>query len=255
MEIPSNPANKQNTIETSDNTQALQVVIGMPPTSANGGSTPTALAPTLPSPRVVGPIVSAAIQEQVAVLARARVATPSDIDAPEEEAKGDIPVPITPADRRQGAPPSAPQEVPPQWLARFKCLQKGLQDVQHQIGGTPDDEIQGVPFSEEIMADELPLNWKEPNLPEYDGTTDPQEHLSCFENIALLHRYTAGVKCRVFVNTFTRSAQQWFNQLPSGSIRSFGEFRSLFLHHFASSKRCQKIIMSLFSLQHRKGNH
>ncbi|KAL0413096.1 UNVERIFIED_CONTAM: hypothetical protein Sradi_1511300 [Sesamum radiatum] len=51
------------------------------------------------------------------------------------------------------------------------------------------------------MADKLPLNWKEPNLLEYDGTTDPQEHLSCFENIALLHRYTAEVKCRVFVHT------------------------------------------------------
>ncbi|KAL0420717.1 UNVERIFIED_CONTAM: hypothetical protein Slati_3094600 [Sesamum latifolium] len=103
------------------------------------------------------------------------------------------------------------------------------------------------------MVDELSLNWKEPNLPKYDGTTDPQEHLSCFENIALLHRYTAGVKCRVFVNTFTWSAQQWFNQLPSGSIRSFGEFRSLFLHHFASSKRCQKTIPSLFYLQQREG--
>ncbi|KAL0430395.1 UNVERIFIED_CONTAM: hypothetical protein Sradi_0665500 [Sesamum radiatum] len=119
---------------------------------------------------------------------------------------------------RQGAPLLAPQEVPPQWIVRFKCLQKSLQDVQYQMGGAPDDERQGVPFREEIMADELPLNWKEPNLSEYDRTTDPQEHLSCFENIALLHRYTAGVKCRVFVNTFTRSAQQWFNQLPSVSI-------------------------------------
>ncbi|KAL0386490.1 UNVERIFIED_CONTAM: hypothetical protein Slati_4599600 [Sesamum latifolium] len=53
------------------------------------------------------------------------------------------------------------------------------------------------------MADDLPLNWKEHNLPEHDGATDLQEHLSYFENIALLHRYTAGVKCRMFVNTFT----------------------------------------------------
>ncbi|KAL0418811.1 UNVERIFIED_CONTAM: hypothetical protein Sradi_1294600, partial [Sesamum radiatum] len=51
-------------------------------------------------------------------------------------------------------------------------------------------EDQGIPFSEEIMADELPINWKEPSLPEYYGTTDPQEHLSYFENVALLHCYT-----------------------------------------------------------------
>ncbi|KAL0289362.1 UNVERIFIED_CONTAM: hypothetical protein Sangu_2617600 [Sesamum angustifolium] len=46
-------------------------------------------------------------------------ATPSDMDAPEEEAEGDIPVPLP------------PQDVPPQWLAHFECLQKGLQNVQY----------------------------------------------------------------------------------------------------------------------------
>ncbi|KAL0420239.1 UNVERIFIED_CONTAM: hypothetical protein Slati_3046800 [Sesamum latifolium] len=40
------------------------------------------------------------------------------------------------------------------------------------------------------------------------------EHLSRFENAALLHRYTDGIKCRVFITTFARAAQQWFNQLP-----------------------------------------
>ncbi|KAL0430432.1 UNVERIFIED_CONTAM: hypothetical protein Sradi_0669200 [Sesamum radiatum] len=100
----------------------------MPPTSASGGSTPAASAPRIPPPGVVSPvddpprrstssatsteelspallgaihqIVSAAIQEQVAVLVRARLATPSDIDSPEEEAEGNIPVPMPPADRR-----------------------------------------------------------------------------------------------------------------------------------------------------------
>ncbi|KAL0417286.1 UNVERIFIED_CONTAM: hypothetical protein Slati_3560500 [Sesamum latifolium] len=57
MEIPSNPANKQNAVETSGNTQALQVVTGMPPTSASGGSTPAASAPRIPPPGVVGPVV------------------------------------------------------------------------------------------------------------------------------------------------------------------------------------------------------
>ncbi|KAL0454371.1 UNVERIFIED_CONTAM: hypothetical protein Slati_0776300 [Sesamum latifolium] len=56
MEIPSNPANKQNTVETSGNTQALQVVTGMPPTSASGGSTPAASASSIPPPGVVGPV-------------------------------------------------------------------------------------------------------------------------------------------------------------------------------------------------------
>ncbi|KAL0312116.1 UNVERIFIED_CONTAM: hypothetical protein Sradi_5610900 [Sesamum radiatum] len=56
MEIPSNPTNKQNAVETSGNTQALQVVTGMLPTSASGGSTPATSAPRIHPPRVVGPV-------------------------------------------------------------------------------------------------------------------------------------------------------------------------------------------------------
>ncbi|KAL0433978.1 UNVERIFIED_CONTAM: hypothetical protein Slati_2732100 [Sesamum latifolium] len=104
--------------------------------------------------------------------------------------------------------------MPPQWLARLEHLQKGLQDVKYQIEGAPEDERQSVPFTETFMADELPLNCRTPAITEYDGAADPMEHLSRFENAALLHRYTDGIKCRVFVTTFAGAAQQWFNQLP-----------------------------------------
>ncbi|KAL0409684.1 UNVERIFIED_CONTAM: hypothetical protein Sradi_1902800 [Sesamum radiatum] len=87
------------------------------------------------------------------------------------------------------------------------------------------------------MADELPLNCRTPAIAEYNGTADPMEHLSRFENAALLHRYTDGIKCRVFITTFAGAAQQRFNQLPIGVIESFQEFRSLFLHRFASSSK------------------
>ncbi|KAL0404541.1 UNVERIFIED_CONTAM: hypothetical protein Sradi_2094900 [Sesamum radiatum] len=58
------------------------------------------------------------------------------------------------------------------------------------------------------MADKLPVNCWTTAIAEYDGTTDPQEHLSRFENAVLLHRFTDGIKCRVFVTTFARAAQQ-----------------------------------------------
>ncbi|KAL0349446.1 UNVERIFIED_CONTAM: hypothetical protein Sangu_1172400 [Sesamum angustifolium] len=74
------------------------------------------------------------------------------------------------------------------------------------------------------MADEFPANYRTPTIAEYNRTTDPQEHLSCFENAVLLHKYTDGIKCRIFVTTFARAAQQWFNQLPTGAIGNFQEF-------------------------------
>ncbi|KAL0375579.1 UNVERIFIED_CONTAM: hypothetical protein Scaly_0675500 [Sesamum calycinum] len=84
-----------------------------------------------------------------------------------------------------------------------------------------EEERQGVPFTETVMADELSVNYCTPTIAKYDGTTNPHEHLSHFENAALLHRYTDGIKCHVFVTTFTKAAQQWFNQLPVGAIGNF----------------------------------
>ncbi|KAL0421335.1 UNVERIFIED_CONTAM: hypothetical protein Slati_3156400 [Sesamum latifolium] len=78
------------------------------------------------------------------------------------------------------------------------------------------------------------------------------EHLSRFENAALLHRYTDGIKYRVFVTTFAGAAQQWFNQLPVGAIGSFQEFRSLFLHQFASSRKVRKTELSLFAVRKKE---
>ncbi|KAL0461405.1 UNVERIFIED_CONTAM: hypothetical protein Slati_0028100, partial [Sesamum latifolium] len=76
-------------------------------------------------------------------------------------------------------------------------------------------------------------------------------YLSRFENAALLHRYTDGIKCRVFVTTFARAAQQWFNQLPLGAIGCFQEFRSLFLHQFTSSQKLRKTELSLFAIRQK----
>ncbi|KAL0345221.1 UNVERIFIED_CONTAM: hypothetical protein Sradi_4353400 [Sesamum radiatum] len=42
--------------------------------------------------------------------------------------------------------------VPPQWLVRLEALQKGLQDVQHQVNGAPTEEQAGIPFTKEVMT-------------------------------------------------------------------------------------------------------
>ncbi|KAL0394873.1 UNVERIFIED_CONTAM: hypothetical protein Slati_4453500 [Sesamum latifolium] len=248
MENPNHPADKQKVVATLSGTRALQVIAGTPPVPVPAGSTPVTLAQAAPSTRQ---IVAAALREHVTVTAPPQVAIPSDVEAQEEEAGEDDPVPLPlPGRRRENTLPE-PQEVPPLWLARFEHLQKGLQDVKYQIEGAPEDDRQGIPFTEAVMADELPLNCRTPAIAEYDGISDPMEHLSRFENATLLHRYTDGIKCRVFVTTFARAAQQWFNQLPAGAIGSFQEFRSLFLHQFASSRKLRKTELSLFSVRQK----
>ncbi|KAL0303126.1 UNVERIFIED_CONTAM: hypothetical protein Sradi_6180700 [Sesamum radiatum] len=213
-------------------TQVLQVITGAPPLPGVTDSTPVALPPAPLPPRVTDPVavsprrttssdtfteelspallraiqqvVAAALREHVPVAAPLRIALPPEANVPGEEDEGEIPISVLPAGRRRNVPLPEPHEVPPQWLARLEPLQKGLQNVKYQIEGAPEDERQGVPFTETIMAYELPLNCRTPAIAEYNGTTDPMEHLSRFENAALLHRYTDGIKYRVFVTTFAR---------------------------------------------------
>lgn len=97
--------------------------------------------------------------------------------------------------------------------------------------------------------EELPDHFRPLQIVECMGSSELKDHLGCFENAALLHWYTDGVKCCVFFTTFVGSAQRWFNQFPPNSIQSFGDFNTLFLQHFASSKRYYKIVISLFTIK------
>ncbi|XP_074560828.1 uncharacterized protein LOC141817025 [Curcuma longa] len=72
-----------------------------------------------------------------------------------------------------------------------------------------------------------------------------------FENACLLHQYTDGIKCRLFLNTLSGSAQRWFNKLPGSSIRSFKDFKEAFLHQFASSRKHQKTPLNLFTMKQK----
>ncbi|KAL0385857.1 UNVERIFIED_CONTAM: hypothetical protein Sradi_2980000 [Sesamum radiatum] len=88
------------------------------------------------SPALLGAIqqiIFVAIREQVVAIALARVTTLSYVDAPEEEAEEGVPAPLPLADRRQEVSLPDPQEVPPQWLARFEHFQKGLPDVRYHM--------------------------------------------------------------------------------------------------------------------------
>ncbi|KAL0434701.1 UNVERIFIED_CONTAM: hypothetical protein Sradi_0178000 [Sesamum radiatum] len=100
-----------------------------------------------------------------------------------------------------------------------------------------DDEEAPVP---------VPPTGRRRDIPLPEPQVVPPQWLARLENTTLLHRYTDGIKCRVFVTTFAGAAQQWFNQLPVGAIGSFQEFCSLFLHQFASSRKLGKTELSLF---------
>ncbi|XP_073152959.1 uncharacterized protein [Henckelia pumila] len=107
-------------------------------------------------------------------------------------------------------------------------------------------KIPGFPFSQEVIEEPLPSHYKSEKIREYDGSTDPEEHLACFENVAMLHCYGDKIKCKVFLTTLVDSSQRWFEKLEPQSVRSFSEFKQVFLQHFSSSKRYRKTAYNLF---------
>ncbi|KAL0427278.1 UNVERIFIED_CONTAM: hypothetical protein Slati_2902600 [Sesamum latifolium] len=135
----------------------------------------------------------------------------------------------------------------------WQSLEREVMKLRQQVTRDTLPTERGVPFSEHIMAEELPAHFRAPaHLLIYDGSTDPAEHIRKFENAALLHRYTDYIKCRIFLTTLTGSAQHWFDHLPAGSVRSFAEFSSLFHHQFASGRKYRKSAISLFGIKQQE---
>ncbi|XP_075524500.1 uncharacterized protein LOC142556889 [Primulina tabacum] len=109
--------------------------------------------------------------------------------------------------------------------------------------------IRGCSFSEAIVREPLPGNFKPAKVKDYDGNADLEEHLARFENMAMLHCYANRIKCKVFLTTLVDLAQRWFEGLAHHSIHSFEDFQKVFLHHFCSSKKYKKTTFSLFMVK------
>ncbi|CAA0825683.1 Unknown protein, partial [Striga hermonthica] len=110
----------------------------------------------------------------------------------------------------------------------------------------------GHPFSQHILDADLLQGFRDLNI-SYDGSTDPSRHMRSFEKMAVLHRYNDPVKCRAFLTTLRGFTQDWFHQLPAGSIKDFEGFNSSFLNQFASVRPQEKSYLTLMGIQQKEG--
>ncbi|XP_073300266.1 uncharacterized protein [Primulina huaijiensis] len=109
--------------------------------------------------------------------------------------------------------------------------------------------VKGCPFSDAIIREPLPGHFKSARVKDYDGSSDPEEHLARFENMAMLHCYGDQIKCKVILTTLIDSAQRWFEGLTPQSIHCFEDFQKVFFHQFSSSKKYKKTAFSLFEVK------
>ncbi|KAL0313246.1 UNVERIFIED_CONTAM: hypothetical protein Sradi_5723900 [Sesamum radiatum] len=111
-----------------------------------------------------------------------------------------------------------------------------------RAGSAPENNERGRaghPFATHILAEAIQPGIKIPNISEYDGTEDPQDHLDRFLAKADLLDISDAAYCKIFRTTLAGKAMVWFNQLLIRTIESFEQLSLRFLHYFAINKRSE----------------
>ncbi|XP_057758181.1 uncharacterized protein LOC130977366 [Arachis stenosperma] len=89
-------------------------------------------------------------------------------------------------------------------------------------------------FHHSILEVRLPKHFDKPTDMRYDGTQDPQEHLTAFEARMNLEGVDNEVRCRAFPVTLAGPAIRWFNNLLQGSVARFLDISCAFLAQFTT---------------------
>ncbi|XP_073137649.1 uncharacterized protein [Henckelia pumila] len=109
------------------------------------------------------------------------------------------------------------------------------------------------PFTDGILSEALPKGVKIPSLPEFDGTSDPQDHIDKFYVKADLYDITDAAYCKIFRTKLSGRTLTWFNKLPSGSIANLEQITNYFLQQFSIKKKYPKTATYLFTFIQKEG--
>ncbi|XP_025703908.1 uncharacterized protein [Arachis hypogaea] len=110
-----------------------------------------------------------------------------------------------------------------------------------------------TPFHCSILEVRLPRHFDKPTDRRYDGTQDPQEHLTAFEARMNLEGVGDEVRCCAFSVTLAGPTIRWFNSLPQGSVAGFSNIRCAFLVQFTTRIAKAKHPINLLRVTQRTG--
>ncbi|GKC11086.1 reverse transcriptase domain-containing protein [Tanacetum coccineum] len=79
-----------------------------------------------------------------------------------------------------------------------------------------------------------------PNVRVYEGNKDSEDHLSIFSAAAEQEEWPMPIWCKMFRQTLSGSARNWFDSLDPKSVDGFEELSSKFLKEFSQQKRYDK---------------
>ena len=80
-------------------------------------------------------------------------------------------------------------------------MNRQIEELRHAPLTYGEDICTDPPFSQMIMQEPIPLNFKLPQFESYDGTSDPVDHLEAFQTMMLLHGMPDAILYRAFPST------------------------------------------------------
>nr|GFD05602.1 reverse transcriptase domain-containing protein [Tanacetum cinerariifolium] len=117
----------------------------------------------------------------------------------------------------------------------------------------PFKEAMKTPLTQRIIEFAYPEFKMPANIKLYDGTTDPEDHLSRFSSATNLGEWPMPVWCCMFQQTLDGSARGWFENLSGGSIDGWVKLRQQFITTFSTRRACFRDPMKITKIV-RKAN-
>ncbi|XP_077224038.1 uncharacterized protein LOC143857491 [Tasmannia lanceolata] len=165
---------------------------------------------------------------------------------------------------RRRSPESQSGSAASQSVGRIRSLEhrtdpllQRMEEMDHRIEELAKDQSRPAsrafssrtPFTGDVLGAPAPRGFKMPTVPQYDGTTNPVDHLETFRTMMLLHGASDGFICRAFPTTLTGAARDWYSRIKPNSISNFDDFGEDLVRHFMSSRRPRKTTASLMALR------
>ena len=110
---------------------------------------------------------------------------------------------------------------------------------------------QGVnksPFMKWIMEEPKPKDFVIPSFKQFDGKSDPVDHIFNFQQKMALKTRNEAILCNVFSTTLVGPALTWFRLLPEKSVNSFEDLCTQFIKQYNSNRQQQKTMADLHRL-------
>nr|XP_009801531.1 PREDICTED: uncharacterized protein LOC104247270 [Nicotiana sylvestris] len=107
-------------------------------------------------------------------------------------------------------------------------------------------------FKPSVAIELIPKRFKMPDLPKYDGTSDPQEHITTYTMAVkgndLDPHEIESVLLKKFGETLTKGDLTWYSLLPKLSIDSFEMLVDSFIKAHAGARKIQARKANIFRI-------